>query len=91
MLEDSHGNAAMLDRASLEQTLKALHDRRVDLEARIRSAQLRRRYHPSAGAKEEAERETAATLIELDRVMTRIRAAEAKLALVKQGRRPPIG
>jgi hypothetical protein len=91
MLEDLHGKAAMLDRASLEQTLQALHDSRVDLEARIRSAELRGRFHPSPGAKEEADREAAATLIELDRVMTRIRAAEAKLALVKRGRQPPTG
>jgi hypothetical protein len=49
----------------------------------------RGRFHPHPSAKEQAEERAA--LVDLDRIMTRIRAAEAKLALVKEGRQPPIG
>jgi hypothetical protein len=84
-------SAAVLDRASLEQTLWALHDRRVDLEERLRWAEQRRRFHPHPSVKKEAVREETTALADLDRIMTRIRAAEAKLALVKEGRQPPIG
>ena len=79
----------MLDRKSLEQTLRALHERRMDLEERLRWAEQRRLSHGSA--KEQAGRDERAALVDLDRIMTRIRAAEAKLALVKEGRQPPIG
>jgi hypothetical protein len=85
------GARAVLDRTSLEQTLRALHQRRIDVEARLRSAEQRRRFHPHPSAKEEAGREEMVALVDLDRIMTRIRAAEAKLALVKEGRQPPIG
>jgi hypothetical protein len=84
-----HGARAVLDRISLEQTLRALHERRIDVEARLRSAEQRRRFHPHPSAKEQAEERAA--LVDLDRIMTRIRAAEAKLALIKEGRQPPIG
>jgi len=84
-----HGARAVLDRISLEQTLRALHERRIDVEARLRSAEQRRRFHPHPSANEQAEERAA--LVDLDRIMTRIRAAEAKLALVKEGRQPPIG
>jgi hypothetical protein len=81
----------MLDRTSLEHTLRALHERRIDIEERLRSAEQRRRFHPHPKVQEAAAREESAVLVDLDRIMTRIRAAEAKLALVKQGRQPPVG
>ena len=57
----------------------------------LRSAQRRGRYHPQVSMKEAAARDELIALVELDRVMTRIRATEAKLALLMQGRQPPIG
>ena len=81
----------MLDRKSLEQTLRAPHERRITLEERLRWAEQRRLFHPHLSAKEQAGRDERAALVDLDRTMTRIRAAEAKLALVKEGRQPPIG
>ena len=85
------GRGAVLDRTSLEQTLRALHESRIGLEERLRSAEQRRRFHPHPSAKEQARRDETAALADLERIMTRIRAAEAKLALVKEGRQPPIG
>jgi hypothetical protein len=41
--------------------------------------------------KEAAARDEAMALVDLDRIMTRIRATEAKLGLLSQGRQPPIG
>jgi hypothetical protein len=41
--------------------------------------------------KEAAAQDEAIALVDLDRIMTRIRATEAKLALLSQGRQPPIG
>jgi hypothetical protein len=81
----------VLNQTSLEQTLRGLHESRVDLEERLRWAEQRRRFHPHSNAKEDAVREESTALADLDRILTRIRAAEAKLALVKQGRQPPIG
>jgi hypothetical protein len=81
----------MLNAASLEHTLHSLHQARVHVEDRLRSAQRRRRYHPQVSAKEAAARDEAIALVDLDRIMTRIRATEAKLALLNQGRQPPIG
>jgi hypothetical protein len=81
----------MLNPAALEHTLHSLHQARVHIEDRLRSAQRRRKYHRQVSAKEAAARDEALALVDLDRVMTRIRATEAKLALLRQGRQPPIG
>src|SRR3954452_10891745 len=45
----------------------------------------------SVSVKEAAARDEAIALVDLDRIITRIRATEAKLALLGQGRQPPIG
>jgi len=81
----------VLNQTSLEQTLRGLHESRVDLEERLRWAEQRRLFHPHSSAKKDAVREESVALADLDRILTHIRAAEAKLALVKQGRQPPIG
>jgi hypothetical protein len=81
----------MLNTASLEHTLHSLHQARVHVEDRLRSAQRRRQYHPQVSVQEAAARDEAIALVDLDRIMTRIRATEAKLALLSQGRQPPIG
>jgi hypothetical protein len=79
----------MLNRAALEHTLHSLHRARVHIDDRLRSAQRRRKYHPQVSVREAAARDEARALVDLDRVMTRIRATEAKLALLRQGRQPP--
>jgi hypothetical protein len=81
----------MLNRAALEHILHSLHQARLHIEDRLRSAQRRRKYHPQVSVKKAAARDEAIALVDLDRVMTRIRATEAKLALLSQGRQPPIG
>src|SRR4051794_40758221 len=55
------------------------------------SARRRRQYHPQESVKEAADRDEAIALVALDRIMTRIRATEANLGLLSQGRQPPIG
>ena len=80
----------MLNTASLEHTLHSLHQERVHVEDRLRLAQRRRQYHPQVSVQEAAARDEAIALVDLDRIMTRIRATEAKLALLSQGRQPPM-
>jgi len=76
------------ERRSIQEVLEALHESRVGLEERIRLAQTRARFEESEAARAEAEREEAKALMELDAVMTRIRATEARLVVVEQGRQP---
>jgi hypothetical protein len=78
------------DRGALEQELQRLHERRGALEERIRFAQARGRYG-EGGAAEEGREDEGAAIVELGRLMTRIRAVEGKLALARRGLRPPIG
>jgi hypothetical protein len=77
------------DQAALEAELRQLHETRAALEERIRYAQARGRYGGKAEAEEGREDEGMAA-IELDRLMTRIRAVEAKLALARRGLKPRI-
>lgn len=80
----------MPDLKTLETELQRLHEGRASIEERIRLAQARLRY----GAETEAERRRAEegdAAVELDRIMTRIRALEAKLALARRGLKPRIG
>ena len=74
----------MLNTASLEHTLHSLHEARVHVEGRLRSAQRRRQYHPQVSVQEAAAQDEAIALVDLDRIMTRIRATEAKLGLLSQ-------
>jgi hypothetical protein len=78
------------DQAALEEELRQLHESRGALEERIRYAQARGRYGV-AGEAEEGRDDEGAAAVELDRVMTRIRAVEAKLALSNRGLRPGVG
>ena len=81
---DYSGRLREADRASL-------HQARVHVEDRLRSAHRRRQYHPQVSVQEAAAQDEAIALVDLDRIMTRIRATEAKLGLLSQGRQPPIG
>ncbi|MEH3148086.1 MAG: hypothetical protein PGN34_22755 [Methylobacterium frigidaeris] len=58
------------------QALLALHGEREVLERRLALARQQRLYLTEAGATQAAEDEERALLQELDRLMTRIRAAE---------------
>jgi hypothetical protein len=78
------------DRAALEEELHELHERRSALEERIRFAQARGRYG-EGGEAEEGREDEGAAVVELDRLMTRIRAVEGKLALARRGLKPRIG
>lgn len=68
----------MPDKAVLERELVKLHDNRSALEERIRFAQAQSRYGQAAEAAQAGDDQSAAAR-ELDRVMTEIRATEAKL------------
>ena len=72
----------MLNRVALEHTFDSLHQARVHVEDRLRSAQRRKQYHPQVSVQEAAARDEAIALVDLDRIMTRIRATEAKLGLL---------
>jgi len=78
------------DQAALEQELRQLHETRGAIEERIRYAQARGRYG-NAGEAEDGREDEGAALVELDRIMTRIRAVEGKLALSRRGLKPRIG
>jgi hypothetical protein len=78
------------DQGALQEELQRLHERRGALEERIRFAQARGRYG-EGGEAEEGREDEGAALVELDRLMTRIRAVEGKLSLLRRGQKPPIG
>lgn len=78
----------MLNEAALRQELTALDTRRLDLDARLRDAVARQRYARDRALTEQARSEEAALLADMDRLMTRIRAVEAKLLLAASGKRP---
>ena len=78
----------MLNQAALRQELTALDARRLDIDARLREAVARQRYARDRALAEQARSEEAALLADMDRLMTRIRAVEAKLLLAAGGKRP---
>jgi uncharacterized protein YhaN len=78
----------MLDSAALRQELAVLDARRLDFDARLRDAVARQRFAPDETAAERARSDEAALLAEMDRLMTRIRAVEAKLLLSASEKRP---
>lgn len=82
MEPSGRGPGAGGDSASLLRDLEALEARRSDIERRMRDAVARMRYGPDV---ERARAEEAALVRELDLVMTRIRAAEARLLLLQKG------
>ena len=78
----------MLDSAALRQELAVLDARRLDLDARLRDAVARQRFAPDETTADRARSDEAALLAEMDRLMTRIRAVEAKLLLSASEKRP---
>lgn len=78
----------MLNATTLRQELTALDARRLDLDARLRDAVARQRYARDRALAERARSEEASLLADMDRLMTRIRAVEAKLLLTNSDKRP---
>ena len=68
----------MPDKVVLERELTKLNDTRSTLEDRMRFAEARSRYGQAPDAAQARDDQNAAAL-ELDRVLTAIRATEAKL------------
>ena len=74
----------MTDEAALWEELAALDRRRQDCDGRIRNAVDRQRYVSQPGAGETARDDERRLMVELDRIMTRIRAVEGKLLLKRR-------
>lgn len=74
----------MYDQAALWQELADLDLRRQDCDRRLREASDRQRYMAEPGASEAAKADERRLVLELDRVMTRIRSVEGKLLLARQ-------
>lgn len=79
----------MPDRAKLREELAALDVRRQELDARIRDAVDRQRYGSDPAEIDAAKRDEQTSLVEMDRLMTRIRAVEGQLLILEKGRRQP--
>jgi hypothetical protein len=78
----------MPDPAMLKRDLARLDARRLELDSELRDAVARQLYAGDAEGTERARADEARLLAELDRLMTRIRATEAKLLLAIDGTGP---
>lgn len=74
----------MPDEAKLREELEEIDLRRQDLDRRIQETVDRQRYVQDSEEVERARTEERACLAEMDRLMTRIRAIEAKLQLLRR-------
>jgi hypothetical protein len=74
----------MPDEAKLREELAALDARRQDLDAGIRDAVDRQRYASNPDDVAAAQADERNRVVEMDRLMTRIRAAEGKLLLLRK-------
>lgn len=73
----------MFDEAKLKAELIELHARRQALDAQIRDAENRLRFSRDPGAVDRAREEEKIRIVEMDRLMTRLRAVEAKLLIAR--------
>jgi len=73
--------------AALEADLAILDKRRMDLDRRISNAEQIQRHTGDTAARQQATQELQSLLIEMDRLMTRIRTVEGKLMLRRRGDR----
>jgi hypothetical protein len=80
----SSGDHPMPDEAKLREELAALDARRQDLDAGIRDAVDRQRYASNPDDVAAAQADERNRVVEMDRLMTRIRAAEGKLLLLRK-------
>lgn len=74
------------DPFTLESQLALLDRERADLDRRISHALQRQRFSPDAAAAAQARAEERALLLQLDRLMTRIRAVEGNLLQARRFR-----
>ena len=72
------------DEVRLSEQLASLDAQQYRLEIKIRAAVHRQRFSPDPADAAKAVEEEQAYLVELDRVMTRIRAVEGQLALLHE-------
>jgi hypothetical protein len=75
------------EEAKLREELLDLDRRRLHLDRRIEDALLRQRYAPSPTEVEAARSDERRLLVEMDRLMTRIRAVEGKILQARKGLR----
>lgn len=80
----------MFDEAKLKAELLDLHERRQVLDTKIREVENRLRFSRDPGAVEVARQDERTRITEMDRLMTRLRAVEAKL-LIARGETPGSG
>lgn len=78
---------SMPDEAKLREELARLDARRRELDRQVRETLDRQRYATDPDDVAAAERDERASLLEMDRLMTRIRAVEGQLIVLK-GARP---
>jgi beta-lactamase class A len=70
--------------ARLRQELRELDEKRTQLDRRIADAVNRQRFSPDRADAEKARDDERKHLAEMDRLMTRIRAVEGKLLLLRR-------
>jgi hypothetical protein len=75
----------MSDQATLERELAILDARRLELDAKIRDAVARQRYSRDLNEAQRAREEERAYALEMDRLMTSIRALEGRILLHRKG------
>lgn len=73
----------MFDEAKLKAELIELHGRRQRLDEQIRDAVNRQRFSRDPGVVHQARADESARIAEMDRLMTRLRAVEAKLLIAR--------
>jgi len=72
------------DEVRLAEQLASLDAQQYRLELKMRAAVHRQRYSPDPGDMARAVEEEQALVVELDRLMTKIRAVEGQLALLHE-------
>lgn len=80
------GGAQSSDLAALHEKRRALQERLIEIDQRLRNARDRQRFSSDAAGAAKALDDERAYLLELDGLMTRIRAVEGKLLLSRRSR-----
>jgi hypothetical protein len=83
---DSDGTATVSSEAEIREQLHDLDLRRAELDRRIADAVNRQRYEKDKARIDAAKRDEQSLLVEMDRLMTRIRAVEGKILQLRRSR-----
>ena len=78
------GGAEPSDLVALHEKRRVLQERLMDIDSRLRDARDRQRFSRDAASTAKALDDERAYLLELDTLMTRIRAVEGKLILTRR-------